>query len=126
MFFISATWCFFFIIPLLRKGDACQNQIEQTEKLCAVLESRLNPPVGRLPTARRQKRRTANKTIRRKDKFLVSGIIQVDGKRGALVRAQVVHEGDAIDGYTIVRIGEQKVEVENEKKEKTTWFLGYS
>jgi len=55
----------------------------------------------------------------------VTGIITVGGRRGALIRTHVVYEGDTVDGYTIVRIGQRDVEVENDKKEKITWFIGY-
>jgi len=45
---------------------------------------------------------------------MVTGIMYSQDNPSAVVRGQVVHEGEQIDGYTVIRIGPQEVECEKD------------
>jgi hypothetical protein len=54
--------------------------------------------------------------------LVLEAISQRDGRPIALVSDHLVHEGDAFDGVTIVRIGEAEVEVEWQGKRQILRF----
>jgi len=45
---------------------------------------------------------------------MVTGIMYSQDNPSAVVRGQVVHEGEQIEGYTVIRIGPQEVEFEKD------------